>query len=85
MEGADGLRLCEHLGRKGSHMVEDGGATLLDLFHLILLHRDNHLMGRRRVRGGLHHHGGVPSHVDVVMVLIYWKISFIYYYAIILL
>jgi hypothetical protein len=75
VEGSDWLRLCNHLGRQGSHMVEDGGATLLDLFHLILLHRDNYLMGWRRVRGGLHHHhGGVPSHVDVVMVLIYWKI-----------
>ena len=71
VERSDGLRLCDHLGRQGSHMVEDGGATMLDLFHLILLHRDNHLMHRRRVRGDYTTtRGGVPSHVDVV-VLIY--------------
>jgi hypothetical protein len=71
VQGADGLRLCDHLGRQGSHMVEDGGATMLDLFHLILLHRNNHLMCRRRVRGDYTTtRGGIPNHVDVV-VLIY--------------
>ena len=57
VQGAYGLGFCNHLGGQGFHMVDDG--ALLDL----LLNLD--VMHRRWIRGGLHHHGGVTTHVNV--------------------